>query len=88
MSQTPKTLPPGSYAWCGDCDWKDDSIHCEANGRLHSNALQHVVHVWEQDVCGDPLIDSFGRTHNCEREPGHDGAHRCSAHNIETATEW
>jgi len=41
--------PPGSYAWCGDCAWKNDTPRCEAIGRAHSETFQHVVHVFEPE---------------------------------------
>lgn len=86
MRTEPKPSPPGSYAWCGDCDWRDETEWCEANARLHSASLMHIVHMWEQDVCGDPMIESFGQTHNCSRPPGHEPPHRCTSH--ERTVEW
>lgn len=86
MTANIKALPPGSYAWCSDCAWRDESPACEVNGRLHSTSLLHIVHVWEKDVCADPMIEAFGQTHNCERAPGHAGAHLCSAH--DAPIEW
>jgi hypothetical protein len=81
-------LPPGSYAYCSDCTWRDETPTAHVNGQLHTRALGHIVHVWEQDVCGDPMVSTFGQMHNCDREPGHPSTqrHRCAAHGA--LVEW
>ncbi|QSM01211.1 hypothetical protein QDA08_gp16 [Microbacterium phage NoodlelyBoi] len=39
--------PAGSYAWCTECSWKNDSDRCEALARAHGESFFHVVHVFE-----------------------------------------
>ncbi|QNL30229.1 hypothetical protein SEA_CLEARASMUD_19 [Microbacterium phage ClearAsMud] len=41
--------PAGSYAWCTECAWKNDSDRCEALARAHGETFYHVVHVFEPD---------------------------------------
>ena len=67
-------LPPGSYAYCEPtCGWRDDTPAAEANGLLHSQALQHVVHVYVPE-CGDVHIED-GHPFSCKAEAGHGGDH-------------
>ncbi|AWY06023.1 hypothetical protein SEA_ROBSFEET_16 [Microbacterium phage RobsFeet] len=44
--------PPGSHAWCGDCDWKNETEKCEALARAHGDSFQHIVHVFEPEPEG------------------------------------
>ena len=66
-------LPPGSYAYCEpSCGWRDDSPAAEANGLLHSQALQHIVHVYVPD-CDEPHVTDTGLVLSCGLEKGHGG---------------
>lgn len=44
-----KKSPPGSHAWCTDCAWTNRTDECERFGRIHSDAFQHIVHVYEPE---------------------------------------
>lgn len=58
MADPFEKVPPGSYAWCSDCPWRDDTSAAGINGKLHCDALQHIVHLWTPDPVDNPVEKS------------------------------
>ncbi|AXH70129.1 hypothetical protein HOT74_gp17 [Microbacterium phage KaiHaiDragon] len=48
--------PAGSYAWCTECAWKNDSDRCEALARAHGESFFHVVHVFEPSALDSAVL--------------------------------
>lgn len=83
--KTDNILPPGSHAWCSECDWTHISQRAGFHGRTHANLMGHVVHCYEAEppegwepgtwACGNPHVSALRGPITCVRPRDHADQH-------------